>query len=68
MDETTLQAITENDREWRRYMVRTIEEIRHVGVENTNDIAKLKVWNLMWRFFGVTLFSFLLYLVRDKLF
>jgi len=64
MDDETLREIVENDKEWRKYMVHSIEDIRKETGINSKDISSLKTWNIVWRILGFSLFSSLLYVVR----
>jgi len=75
MDDKTLELLIENDKEWRRHMIKTMETVRKHGETNStnilinvSEIGKLKVWNMVWRFVGTSVFGFFLYLVRDNIF
>jgi len=67
MDDSTLKAIIENEKEWRTYMVGSIEDIRKSSIINSKAIIKLKTWNIVWRFIGGGFFTFLLYMLRSNI-
>lgn len=45
MDKERIDAIIENEREWRAYLVENIETMK-------KEISGIKAWNLVFRVFG----------------
>ncbi len=55
-----VERIIENEREWRRYMVTHIEEMK-------KDIAHVKVWSTVFRVLGGVVLSIFYVWVDHKL-
>lgn len=59
MDEGIQNALLENDREWRRYMIEKIEELH-------KEMMMLKAWSLVFRLAGTAAFTILLVLFETN--
>jgi len=68
MDEVTKNTIVENDREWRKYMINSLELIRAESARNAKEISTLKTWNKVWRFAGTTFVGIIIYYIKDRIF
>lgn len=67
MDDTQLDNLLENEREWRRYVIERIERMAEDNHEISNQIAGIKVWSMVFRISGSALFAVLCIWIESKL-
>lgn len=60
MDEQSVTSLIENEKEWRRYIVEQLEDMR-------TDVGLLKMWSLVFRLVGTGAFTFLWLWIEVKL-
>lgn len=54
MDDKTISTLIGNEKEWRRYLVVQIKDMREEHLLLRDELKGLKVWNIVWRFLGST--------------
>ena len=67
MDDTQLDNLLENEREWRRYVIERIEKMSSENIEIGKQIAAIKVWSMVFRLSGSALFAVLCIWIESKL-
>lgn len=60
MDEKQLESLLENEKEWRRYIVEQLENMR-------TDVHSLRAWSLVFRLAGTAAFTVLFIWIEAKL-
>lgn len=59
--------LLDNEREWRRFLIKKVVAIESDFSAISRDIAMMKVWNLVFRLIGGGLFAMFLLWVEAKL-
>lgn len=54
--------IIENEREWRRHIIKELDDIKTIQIDNVTQISNLKVWNVVWRSLGSSIVAVFLWL------
>lgn len=60
MDEKTIEALIDNEKEWRRFIVNELEVITVIQ----ERISKIEAWNLVFRIIGAVMFALLLAMIE----
>ena len=66
MNDSQLDNLLENEREWHRYMIERIEKMSEKSQEIGNQIAAIKVWSMVFRLTGSAMFALLLIWIQVK--
>lgn len=66
MNEDNIDSLLDNEREWRRYLMTQMGEIKNEFAHTANEIAAIKVWNLVFRLVGGAIFAILLLWIETK--
>lgn len=61
------EDLLDNEREWRRFLIKKVESIEAEFTHISKEIAMMKVWNLMFRLVGGGIFAILLIWIESKL-
>ena len=52
MDENHLAALIGNEREWRKYLIRKLEELSKEQSELRGSVQEMRTWGRIWRGIG----------------
>lgn len=58
--------ILDNEREWRRYIIRRLDGIASAQYQTSRQIGEMKVWNVVFRLAGAGLFAIVLLWIEHK--
>ena len=64
MDEATINALIDNEKEWRRHIVMKMEESAKNEARVWAELHSMKGWNLVFRLAGTTVFAVILALLQ----
>lgn len=62
-----LESLLDNEREWRRYLIDQVAEIKGEFTQVSKEIAAIKVWNMVFRIVGGGFFGLMLVWFEYKL-
>lgn len=66
-DDEHIEALINNEKDWRRYLVKKMDAMQQEHVGFHKDLSSIKVWNKIWRLVGGSILGLLMYFVRDRL-
>jgi hypothetical protein len=67
MERKRLKNILDNDREWRKFIVDEITELRRDVKHLHGDVSSLKVWSWITRSAFVSAMGAVIYFIKDRL-
>lgn len=67
MQKPDLDSLLDNEREWRRYLMNQMGQIQEEFKHTANEIAAIKVWNLIFRLVGGAAFAIILIWIETKI-
>jgi hypothetical protein len=67
MDDKDYDGLLDNEREWRRFLIRKVESIESEFTHTAREIAAIKVWNIVFRIIGASVFTIVLIWIESKL-
>ena len=74
MEDKHIESLINNEREWRRHIIKTLDTMQeeHVNFYDQlgslrEKLSALRVWNRIWRVSGGLILGLIIYWVKGKL-
>lgn len=67
MDDSQIEALIDNERDWRKYLVKKMDAMQREHMKFHQEIAAMRVWNRITRIGAGTILGLLIYWVKGKL-
>lgn len=59
MNDTRMQALIENEREWRKFLITQLESLNEKAQQQNRRLSHLEMWSLVFRLAGAAAVTFL---------
>lgn len=67
MEDSHVEDLIKNEKEWRRYLVKKLDAMQKEHAVFREDITALRVWNRVWRVIGAATLGLLVFWIKGKL-
>lgn len=60
-----INSLIENEKEWRRYVVKKLDTIVDKHHQHGREIERLKIWNTIWRSMGTLIIGAITWFLKE---